>query len=264
MINNTVEYIMSKKIVIITGGFDPIHSGHVAYINAAKKLGDILVVGVNSDIWLQRKKGQEFMPWKERAAIIEAMHDVDKVIDFDDSDGSANDAIRQVVAMYPDDYIIFANGGDRNGNNIPEQDQDWPMRVGFEFGVGGEDKKNSSSWILEKWKHQRTERIWGHYDVLAEYSDVKLKELVVEPGRCLSYQRHMHRGEVWFVRSGTARIIYNFGDREYTEVLDKGSVFVIPRQGWHQLINPGKDPLHIIEIQYGEACVEEDIERVNQ
>jgi mannose-6-phosphate isomerase-like protein (cupin superfamily) len=221
-------------------------------------------VGVNSDIWLQRKKGQEFMPWKERSAIIEAMHDVDQVIAFDDSDGSANDAIRQVVAMYPKDDIIFANGGDRNGNNIPEQDQDWPFRVGFEFGVGGEDKKNSSSWILEKWKNQRTERIWGHYDVLAEYPDVKLKELVVAPGRCLSYQKHFKRAEVWFVRSGTARIIYNFGEREYTEIIDKHGVFTIPQGGWHQLINPANVPLHIIEIQYGDACEEDDIERVNQ
>jgi len=255
---------MSKKIVIITGGFDPIHSGHVAYINAAKKLGDFLVVGINSDIWLKRKKGQEFMPWKERAAIIEAMHDVDQVISFDDSDGSATDAIHQVMLQYPYDEVIFANGGDRTSENIPEQELDWGERLSFEFGVGGADKKNSSSWILEKWRNQRTERIWGHYDVLAEYPDVKLKELVVEPGRCLSYQRHFHRAEVWFVRSGVARIIYNFGEREYTETIEKEGVFQIPRRGWHQLINPGKDPLHIIEIQYGEACLEEDIERVNQ
>ena len=253
-----------NKVVVITGGMDPIHSGHIAYIRAAKKLGDKLIIGLNSDIWLQRKKGQEFMSWTERHAVLSAMSNVDDVISFDDTDGSACDAIQQAVDMFPDSEIIFANGGDRNSYNIPEQDRMWPERVSFVFGVGGEDKKNSSSWILEKWKHQRTERIWGHYDVLAEYPDVKLKELVVEPGRCLSYQRHFQRAEVWFVRSGVARIIYNFGEREYTETIEKEGVFQIPRKGWHQLINPGKDPLHIIEIQYGEACVEEDIERVNQ
>lgn len=253
-----------SKIVLITGGFDPIHSGHIAYIRAARNLGDKLIIGLNSDVWLRRKKGQEFMPWPERQAVLMAMGDVDDVIFFDDSDSSACDAISQVIELFPDDEIVFANGGDRNAHNIPEQDRMWPDRVSFVFGVGGEDKKNSSSWILEKWRHQRTERIWGHYDVLAEYPDVKLKELVVQPGRCLSYQRHFQRAEVWFVRKGTARIIYNFGDREYTEVLDTESVFVIPREGWHQLINPGAEPLHIIEIQYGEACVEEDIERIAQ
>lgn len=253
-----------SKVVVVTGGFDPIHSGHIAYLRAASQLGDKLIVGLNSDVWLRRKKGQEFMPWAERQAVLMAMGDVDNVIFFDDSDGSACDAIQQVAELFPDDEIVFANGGDRNTNNIPEQDRMWPERVSFVFGVGGEDKKNSSSWILEKWRNQRTERIWGYYDVIKEWPDVKLKELVVEPGRCLSYQRHFKRSEVWFVRSGVARIIYNFGEREYTEVLNQDSVFVIPREGWHQLINPGAEPLHIIEIQYGQACVEDDIERLAQ
>ena len=78
-----------KNIVLITGGFDPIHSGHIAYLQAAKKLGDILVVGVNSDAWLTRKKGRAFMPLQERAAILRAIAGVDFVIDFDDSDNSA-------------------------------------------------------------------------------------------------------------------------------------------------------------------------------
>jgi mannose-6-phosphate isomerase-like protein (cupin superfamily) len=160
--------------------------------------------------------------------------------------------------------VIFANGGDRTTENIPEQDVEWGERLSFVFSVGGDNKANSSSWILKKWQSERTSRIWGYYDVLAEFPDVKLKELVVEPGRCLSYQRHVKRAEVWFVRSGTARIIYNFGEREYTELIDKHGVFIIPQCGWHQLINPANEPLHIIEIQYGEACIEEDIERVNQ
>jgi cytidyltransferase-like protein len=253
-----------NKIVLITGGFDPVHSGHLAYIQAAKALGQTLVVGVNSDDWLKRKKGRAFMPLIERAAIIAAMRDVDVVIEFDDTDGSAKDAIHQVMLQYPYQEVIFANGGDRTTENIPEQDVDWGERLSFTFGVGGDNKANSSSWILKKWQSERTSRIWGYYDVLAEFPDVKLKELVVEPGRCLSYQRHFKRAEVWFVRSGTARIIYNFGEREYTEIIDKHGVFTIPQGGWHQLINPANEPLHIIEIQYGEACIEEDIERVNQ
>ena len=75
-----------KRIVLVTGGFDPIHSGHIEYFNSAKRFGDELIVGLNSDEWLTRKKGKAFMPFKERKAIIESLKMVDKVIDFDDSD----------------------------------------------------------------------------------------------------------------------------------------------------------------------------------
>jgi len=143
-----------KRIVLITGGFDPLHSGHIAYINSARELGDSLIVGVNSDEWLRRKKGQEFMPWEERATIISALHYVDRVINFDDSDNSAKDAIRKVRSIYPTAQIVFANGGDRTKENIPEMDLLQEMlHLDFVFAVGGDDKKNSSSWILQEWAY---------------------------------------------------------------------------------------------------------------
>ena len=111
-----------KKIVLITGGFDPLHSGHIAYFKAAKALGDLLIVGVNSDAWLTRKKGSPFMPLLERTNIIRNIVGVDYVIDFDDSDNSAKNAIQMVRQSYPSDKIIFANGGDRTKTNIPEMD----------------------------------------------------------------------------------------------------------------------------------------------
>jgi D-beta-D-heptose 7-phosphate kinase/D-beta-D-heptose 1-phosphate adenosyltransferase len=138
------------RIVLITGGFDPVHSGHIAYVTAARKHGTYLIVGVNSDDWLVRKKGKSFLPFNERAIIMKHINGVDEVIDFDDSDGTAKDAIRKVRMMYPDAHIIFANGGDRNGKNIPEMDYH-DTNLSFTFGVGGEDKKNSSSWILNNW-----------------------------------------------------------------------------------------------------------------
>jgi cytidyltransferase-like protein len=144
---------MLKKIVLITGGFDPIHSGHIAYIQASKELGDILIVGVNSDDWLVRKKGKAFLPFTERATIVESIKNVHGVIKFDDADGSAKDAIRKVRALYPQSHIIFANGGDRTDKNIPEMDTE-DTNVSFIFGVGGQDKKNSSSWILDNWKNK--------------------------------------------------------------------------------------------------------------
>lgn len=138
------------RLVLITGGFDPIHSGHIEYINAAKALGDYLFVGLNSDDWLTRKKGKPFMPWTERHMILSNLRSVDDVFAFDDSDNTAIDAIRRIREENEGHTIIFANGGDRTKENIPE------MACGvddveFVFGVGGQDKKNSSSWILKAW-----------------------------------------------------------------------------------------------------------------
>ena len=143
--------INTKTIVIASGGFDPIHSGHINYLNEAKKLGDWLIVGANSDEWLTRKKGKAFLDWNERATILSNLKCVDFVIQFNDSDNSAKDAILKVREKYPFAKIIFANGGDRTKNNIPEMDiQDDNLE--FVFGVGGEEKQNSSSWILKSWQ----------------------------------------------------------------------------------------------------------------
>ena len=249
------------KIVIVTGGFDPIHSGHIALLKEAKNLGHALAVGLNSDEWLRRKKGHEFMPWSERSAIIENLKMVDIVFSFDDSDGSAIDAIKRVKEVYPDDELIFANGGDRTKDNIPEMIFD---DVEFVFGVGGEDKKNSSSWILDEWKSPKTARPWGYYRVLHDDGPcVKVKELTVDPGKSLSMQRHKHRFEHWFVTEGPATI--NTLDEDENVVMKKfvmkNMQTYIDKEEWHQLVNKSNTPLKVIEIQFGENCVEEDIER---
>jgi len=253
---------ISMKIVIVTGGFDPLHSGHISYLTAAKKLGDKLVVGLNSDAWLARKKGRHFMPITERFAIVSAINVVDEVIVYNDDDGSSIDAIKLVKLRYPNSEIIFANGGDRTATNIPEMTvQD----VIFKFGVGGEDKKNSSSWILEEWKKPKTDRPWGYYRVLHEVDrHVKLKELTVLPGQRLSMQRHEQRAEFWFVAEGQATVYtVNPHSTEY-ELLDTPSQHEhcwIELGAWHQLCNETDQPLRLIEIQYGADCVEEDIKR---
>ena len=252
-----------KKIVLVTGGFDPIHQGHIAYFEAAKKLGDILVVGVNSDAWLARKKGRPFMPLLERTAVIRNLRMVDFVIDFDDSDGSAKRAIQMVRQSYPQDQIIFANGGDRTDENIPEMDVA-DDNTKFVFGVGGFNKANSSSWILEEWKAPKTARAWGYYRVLHEPNpNVKLKELTVEPGQRLSMQRHDHRSEFWFVSKGTATV-YTLDSSTDLDLMGTYSAhqhLFIPQGSWHQLCNETDQPLRLIEIQYGDRCEEQDIER---
>ena len=250
------------KIVIVTGGFDPLHSGHISYLRAARQLGDKLVVGLNSDQWLTRKKGRPFMPISERFEIVSAIDVVDEVIVYNDDDGSSIDAIRLVKLRYPGNEIIFANGGDRTAVNIPEMTV---PDVIFKFAVGGDDKKNSSSWILEEWKKPKTDRAWGYYRVLHEVdSHVKLKELTVLPGQRLSMQRHEHRAEFWFVAEGRATVYTvdpNSTEYEVSARTSQHEHCWIPLGQWHQLCNDTDQPLKLIEIQYGDHCVEEDIER---
>lgn len=252
------------NIVLVTGGFDPLHSGHLAYFEQARELGNKLIVGLNSDDWLARKKGRAFMAWAERARIVESLRMVDAVLEFDDSDGSACNAIQSVLDQYPDATIIFANGGDRAQDNIPEMQMSDP-RLCFRFGIGGNDKKNSSSWILDEWKAPRTGRAWGYYRILHEHgAHVKVKELTVDPGMCLSMQKHSDRAEFWFVAEGTASV-YTVNSRttdvEHLGYYNTWQHLHIARGEWHRLCNETVDPLRIIEIQYGERCQEEDIQR---
>jgi cytidyltransferase-like protein len=252
-----------KKIVLVTGGFDPVHSGHIAYFEAARALGDMLIVGLNSDEWLKRKKGQAFMDQYERCRIVESLKVVDKVVCYPDADGSSKNTITGVRAMYPDAQIIFANGGDRTKENIPEMDVADDNLV-FVFGVGGEDKKNSSSWILQEWKAPKTERPWGYYRVLHEVSGTKVKELTVLPGQGISLQRHKSRHEFWHVTSGRCLVEQRMPGGYSLPVVEMNqhSQLSIPQNDWHRLYNPFDEPCQVVEIQYGTACVEEDIERL--
>jgi cytidyltransferase-like protein len=251
-----------KRIVLVTGGFDPLHSGHIAYFNAAKELGDILIVGLNSDEWLQRKKGRSFMHIYEREKIVSSLKVVDKVVCYPDADGSSKNAITGVRAMYPEATIIFANGGDRTVNNIPEMDVNDSNLI-FKFGVGGENKANSSSWILDEWKAPKTERQWGHYRVIYQHDGTKVKELTVMPGKSLTMQRHKFRAEHWHVVEGMCEVGRKM-DSGYSlpsRLLTKHQTVNIAEQEWHQLHNPYSSPCRLVEIQYGAYCDEDDIER---
>ena len=141
------------KIVSVSGGFDPIHSGHIEYIKSAKDYGEKLIVILNSDEWLKKKKGKFFLQFKERKNILENLKFVDEVIGFeDDEQGSCKNGLIKIQEKYPKDKIIFCNGGDRSKENIPE------MRlqgIEFIFGVGGNNKINSSSDLLKIEIHER-------------------------------------------------------------------------------------------------------------
>ena len=250
------------NIVLVTGGFDPLHSGHIEYFKAAKELGDHLVVGVNSDEWLTRKKGRPFMSFDERCAIIKELSVVDEVIGFNDIDDTANHAIFQLQSTTgPSTKIIFANGGDRTKSNIPEMQY---TNVEFVFGVGGENKANSSSWILDEWKTQKTERDWGYWRVLDHKPEqgYKVKELVIYPGKSLSDQKHFLRSEQWTVLEGTVKMDTEWNNVQSCIILEQHSrPFEIGKEVWHRASNPGTKNTHILEVQWGEQCVEQDIER---
>ena len=245
-----------KTIVVVSGGFDPVHSGHIKLLKEARLLGDMLIVGINSDEWLERKKGRAFMPWTERLCILNNLAMVDEVYTFDDEDGTACHLLEQAQAHYPQDRIIFANGGDRTQDNIPEMIVEG---VEFMFGVGGENKMNSSSWILQEWKAPKTDRPWGYYRVLHEVPGTKVKELTVNPGQTLSMQRHSSRAEYWQVSEGRCVVE---GESKRQTSLETHDSYHIPTNEWHRLYNPFDQPCRIVEIQYGPNCVEEDIERL--
>lgn len=251
------------KIIVVSGGFDPIHSGHISYFEDAKNHGDKLIVALNSDDWLIKKKGKFFMPFSERKLIIENLKHVDKVIDFkDDEIGSCIQALEKVKDIYKGDEIYFANGGDRDKKNIPEMSVEG---INFIFSVGGDDKKNSSSWILKKWQYYHEDRIWGAFYNLFESKEIKVKELIVDPGKGMSFQKHFKRSEIWLVSKGSCVVNYSKEDPDNRKdiQLNKFDHYFVPVGQWHQITNPFDKPCHLIEIEYGEACIEEDIERID-
>ena len=148
-----------EKVSLVTGGFDPIHSGHISYFKRAKDLSNYLIVGLNGDPWLKRKKGQYFQCFTERADIVRHLSMVDAVISWDDSDDSAKGAIAKCLEI--SEKVIFCNGGDRIKSNIPEvMGYSDDPRVYFKYGIGGEEKENSSSWILRDY-FERQRKLLG-------------------------------------------------------------------------------------------------------
>ncbi len=136
--------------------------------------------------------------------------------------------------------------------------------ISFKFGVGGDKKLNSSSWILKDHAFEKEKRRWGLFYNLFIDNRLKLKELIIEPGKGMSFQKHYHRNEIWFVSKGNCLVNFSKLDPEsYEEIILKTEEsFHVPAKAWHQIINPYDEPCHIIEIQYGPETSEDDIERL--
>ena len=251
-----------SNVVLVTGGFDPIHKGHIEYFKEAKLLGDKLIVGLNSDHWLTRKKGKPFMDLENRAMVIQSLNMVDEVIIFNDEDNTSCHAIHQALQFY--DEVIFANGGDRLISNIPEYEKySNDERVKFVCNVGG-DKTESSSWLLDKWKSPKTLRKWGYYKDLYLGKGFKVKELVIKPFSCLSMQRHEYRSELWNLVSGSAEVHLGLGEQKMIYELHNDASCLIEKGEWHMGCNMTDKPAHIVEIWRGntDKLSEKDIERI--
>ena len=211
--------------VMVSGGFDPLHEGHVECISRAAEHGEVIAV-VNSDAWLRRKKGYVFQPMAARCAIVRALRGVVAAVPVDDSDGSVCAAIIEHRPAY------FANGGDRAQTNTPEVALCESLGIGLLFGLG--TKVQSSSSLVE--------RSWGHYEVLHSGDGFRVKLLTLAPGGSTSLQRHERRAEHWIYADGRYRHIR------------KGEI--------HKLRNDSDKPLTVVEVWTGDKMDEADIERL--
>lgn len=138
-----------SSIAIVSGGFDPLHIGHLHYLQEAGKLG-LLYVLLNSDAWLIRKKKKVFMTFEDRMEILMGIRCVEKVLAVNDDDNSVTEGIRFLREMYEPGRLIFCNGGDRVAENTPEVLYCRENNIEMRFNVGG-GKVRSSSEMLAGW-----------------------------------------------------------------------------------------------------------------
>ncbi|TSD05085.1 MAG: cytidyltransferase-related enzyme [Parcubacteria group bacterium Greene0714_7] len=241
-------------VVAVSGGFDPIHIGHVRMFKNAKKLGKKLVVILNNDNWLMTKKGFVFMTQNERKEILLETGLVDKVVitshTENDPDRSVN---RELAAVKP---AIFANGGDRGRDNTPEMELCKKLGIEMVFSVGKGGKMQSSSWLTDKTSMQgiKVERPWGKMVTHVTAANYWVKTITVKPNEELSLQSHTGRDELWVCVTGT--VIAEIGSEK--KKLREGDFIFVAKGTKHRLSS--KEGGAIVEVALGN-CREEDIIR---
>ena len=251
---NTIK----KKSVAVSGGFDPLHVGHLRMFQEARKLGDSLTVILNDDNFLLKKKGYIFMPENERKEIIQAYEFVDDVYIHHPTNKNDLTVCEALKNLRPS---IFANGGDRLRTSTPEESLCERLDIETAYNVGG-GKEQSSSWMVGNARKSidgllKEYRPWGNYEVLDVGHGYQVKRLYVDPHKKLSLQSHMERDEHWVISKGTATVQVN--DNKY--IIPEGQHVYIPRRNKHRIENESDNPLIIIETQLGNYLGEDDIIR---
>ena len=252
---------MTKKYdyALVSGGFDPVHVGHLRMFQDAKNLSDNVILLLNNDEWLIEKKGKPFMNQIQRKEILEEFKSITKVIIQTSNDKSSSSAIEEFVKNNPNKTICYCNGGDRsNIKNIREAEICKKLSVSLEFGIGGEEKVESSSQLTKNYLGNVEERPWGNYHIIAKNTGYQIKEIKVSKGSKLSLQKHKSRSEFWQIVRGQSKIIIEKKDYH----LKEGEHIYIPKNTIHRIENTGNQDLIFIEIQLGENLREEDIIRL--
>ena len=243
---------MSKKIFlsIITVTYNDFE-GFLKTYNSIKHL-------LNENIeWIIKDGGSDNSIIKRIENLL-----VNKKIKFISSlDNGTYNAMNTALNSASGDWLIFMNGGDRTKGTIPEMEMSYECDVDFKVGVGGKNKANSSSWILEDWKAPKTERPWGWYRVLDEGEGGAVKELTILPGKSLSDQKHLKRSEHWHVVQGEVTIQTEWMGVKRTDIILPTQSFDIGKEVWHKPSNKTKAPAKIIETWFGDELTELDIER---
>jgi len=253
---------MSKRydFALLSGGFDPVHIGHLAMIKEASNIASEVIILLNSDNWLIRKKGKPFMVESQRALILEEFESVSKVIiQTNDNDDSSNDAIINFHKKNQKKTICYCNGGDRSQENkIRESDVCKSLGIDLKFGIGGIHKLESSSSLTKNHLADVETRPWGNFHIIAKGNGYQIKEININPGKKQSLQRHKNRSEYWQIISGEGMVYLEDSKCK----LEKADNIFIPQGDLHRLENIGKQILTLIEIQIGDQISEDDIERL--
>lgn len=253
---------MTKKydFALLSGGFDPVHIGHLAMIKEAGDIADKVVVLLNSDNWLIRKKGKPFMVESQRALILEEFESISEVIiQNNDNDDSSNNAIIDFHKQNSKKLICYCNGGDRSQENkIREAEVCKNLGIDLKFGIGGIHKLESSSNLTKNHLADVELRPWGNFQIIAKGNGYQIKEINIDPGKKQSLQRHKYRSEYWQIISGKGMVYLE--DSKFK--LEETDNIFIPKGNLHRLENIDDQDLTLIEIQIGNEISEEDIERI--